>query len=89
MARWRPCDAVPSSTRSTWRSRFSRPGWERAVELIEDCKVKSVSQTHSLIVELSLKDGGTHTTTEPHSDAVFDEIAKASHCPPLESIAIE
>ncbi|HSH22660.1 MAG TPA: S-layer homology domain-containing protein [Acidimicrobiales bacterium] len=56
---------------------------------IEDCRVKSVSHTHSLIVELSLKDGGTHTTTEPHSDAVFDEIAEASHCPPLESISIE
>lgn len=67
----------------------SRPGWERAVDLIEECRVKSALQTHSLSVTLSLKDGGTHTTTEPYRDAVFDEIAKADHCPPLESIAIE
>jgi len=46
----------------------SRPGWERAVDLIEDCRVKSASQSHSLVVTLFLKDGGTHTTTEPHRE---------------------
>lgn len=67
----------------------TRPAWERAVELIEDCEVRSAAQTHALVVTLGLKDGTSSTTTTPYIDAVFDEIAKADHCPPLESVAIE
>lgn len=67
----------------------TRPGWERAVALIQDCDVASVAQTHSLVVILSLKDGDSHSATAPYIDAVFDEVAEADHCPPLESVAIE
>jgi hypothetical protein len=41
------------------------------------------------VVTLSLKDGGSHRATEPYIDAVFDEVEKADHCPPLDSVATE
>ena len=67
----------------------SRPGWERAVELIQDCQVRGVSQTHSLVVDLELRDGGSHRATEPYIDAVGHEFARARGCPGLEFVATE
>lgn len=58
----------------------SRPSWERAVELVHACQVESAVQSHNLRLSLGLKDGTSHHTTQPHGNAVFDEVAVAN-CP--------
>lgn len=48
--------------------------WDMAVEIIKSGIVVVVSQTHSLDVVLSLKDGTQFITKEPNIDAVFAVI---------------
>lgn len=50
--------------------------WEAAVEILKNCEVKIVSQTHSLDVYLSLKDGSSIHTKEPRIDLIGEEIIK-------------
>ncbi len=45
--------------------------WPEAVQLLQRCKVDSVFQLHDRTVSLTLKDGSTVTTIEPHLDAVI------------------
>lgn len=45
--------------------------WDDAKIILRDGNVVSVSQTHSLKVGISLKDGSSFQTTEPQIDAVF------------------
>ena len=52
--------------------------WEEAVQLIRNCEVTSVFQTHSLAVEITLKDGTNRSTTEPSIDLVLQEAQQAS-----------
>ncbi|MBI2029843.1 hypothetical protein HYT02_05485 [Candidatus Gottesmanbacteria bacterium] len=46
--------------------------WEEAVELIESCQVKSMSQTHNLDVNLTLLNNTQVRTKEPIIDEVFN-----------------
>jgi uncharacterized membrane protein YwzB len=50
--------------------------WEAAVEILKNCEVKIASQTHSLDVYLSLKDGSSIHTKEPRIDLIGEEIIK-------------
>lgn len=52
--------------------------WEEAVELIRNCQVISVFQTHSKSVSITLTDETTKSTIEPELDLVLDEASKAS-----------
>ena len=52
--------------------------WEEAVELIRNCQVTTVFQTHSKNVSITLTDETTKSTTEPELDLVLNEASKAS-----------
>lgn len=52
--------------------------WEEAVELIKNCQVTSVSQTHSKQVSITLTDETIRSTTEPELDLVLSEASNAS-----------
>ena len=54
--------------------------WSEAASLILDGKVKSIFQTHSLDVTLTLLDGRSLTTVEPQIDAVIAIIKQCSKC---------
>jgi hypothetical protein len=54
--------------------------WSEAVSLILEGKVKSVFQTHSLDVTLTLTDGRSLTTIEPQIDAVIAIIKQCNKC---------
>ncbi|MDO8616915.1 MAG: hypothetical protein Q7T33_14485 [Dehalococcoidia bacterium] len=55
--------------------------WDEAVQLIRDCHAAGVSQTHSRLVGLSLKDGSHRSTTEPHlDDVVYEALAARERC---------
>lgn len=45
--------------------------WPKAVELIDECRVKLIMQAHNLNVGLELKDGDRVTAIEPTIDEVF------------------
>ncbi len=48
--------------------------WETAVAILNSGEVEIASQSHSLDVELFLKDGRIINTVEPGIDDIFDEI---------------
>ncbi len=48
--------------------------WIEAVQLINDCRVITVSQTHQLKVTLKLKKGITLNTLEPQIDEVIKQV---------------
>lgn len=50
--------------------------WEQAIEILNQGDVEQVFQTHSLAVELLLKDGCTYNTVEPVIDDIFTEVEK-------------
>ena len=52
--------------------------WEEAVDLISNCQVTQVFQSHSLDVSIVLKSEEVKTTKEPQIDLVLDEAEKAS-----------
>jgi hypothetical protein len=66
---------VGSSSSSGNKNEIS---WEEAVELIKNCQVTMVSQTHSRDVYLSLRDGTSRSTVEPRIDMVSQEAGNAS-----------
>jgi hypothetical protein len=45
--------------------------WPRAVEMIKNCEITSVSQSHSLNVILTTREQRTFRATEPAIDEVF------------------
>lgn len=51
--------------------------WPKAVSLIENCSVDMVTQTHSLDIYLSLKNGKEVVTVEPTIDEVFKVVTEA------------
>jgi hypothetical protein len=51
--------------------------WAEAVELIRDCKVTAVDQSHAREVDLTLKDGSNRRTIEPDLDGVLTEAVNA------------
>ncbi len=55
---------------------LKRYTWSGAVELIHQGKVKQVSQSHALDVELILKDDSSIRVKEPKIDSVFQEVEK-------------
>ncbi len=56
------------------RERLNVASWAEAVQTIMNGEVQQVTQTHSLEVTLSLKDGTTLHTIEPRLDEVFRVI---------------
>lgn len=48
--------------------------WNLIKQVIADCEIKSVMQTHSLEVTAVFKEGGTITAQEPEIDDIFDII---------------
>jgi hypothetical protein len=55
--------------------------WNHAVELLHGGHVTMVVQAHSLDVTMTLTNGATVHTVEPHIDAIFQEIeACGEHC---------
>ena len=48
--------------------------WEKAIKMIHSGEIESVSQTHSLAVSLTTKEGVQFKTKEPAIDKVFQEI---------------
>jgi hypothetical protein len=54
--------------------------WPEAVRLIEQCNVTMVMQTHSLDINLRLKDGREVTSVEPTIDGVF-QVTQRANCP--------
>ena len=52
--------------------------WEEAVDLISNCQVTQVSQSHSRDVSILLNSGEEKITKEPQIDLVLDEAEKAS-----------
>jgi hypothetical protein len=58
--------------------------WDDAVDLIEDCEVTAVMQTHALDVYLTLDDGAEVQTVEPEIDLVLGIAAEAMEdCGPI------
>jgi hypothetical protein len=55
--------------------------WETAAQLIRTCQVASVTQSHSRIVVLVLKDGGQRQTVEPQLD--MQELRSPPECGPV------
>lgn len=53
--------------------------WDSAVELVERCEVRGITQTHALDVYLELPDGSTVRAVEPAIDAVF-AVQAATSC---------
>ncbi len=51
--------------------------WEMAVSAIQNCEVKSASQTHSLLVTLELKNGNNLTANEPEIDDIVNLVREA------------
>jgi len=45
--------------------------WPDAQRLLEKCRVEALEQTHSRLVTLTLRSGGTAVTHEPRIDDVF------------------
>lgn len=45
--------------------------WPEARRLLKDCRVKALEQTHSRLVTLTLRTGGTASTHEPRIDDIF------------------
>lgn len=45
--------------------------WQEALLLLEQCQVKSITQTHDLSVYLDLADGRQLITKEPQIDEIF------------------
>lgn len=48
--------------------------WPEAVNLIQNCQVKSIFQKRKLEVTLTTKDNRVYKTTEPKFNDVFNEI---------------
>ena len=58
--------------------------WEEAQQLIRDCQVQAVAQTHQLEVFLNLKDGKRLRVSEPAIDQIFTEVeAVEAKCGPI------
>lgn len=53
--------------------------WDSAVELVQRCEVRGITQTHALDVYLELPDGSTVRAVEPAIDAVF-AVQAATSC---------
>ncbi len=51
-------------------------GWEKARQLLADCKIAGASQAHSLDVSLTDINAKTYVTQEPAIDDLFKEVAK-------------
>lgn len=51
--------------------------WQKAVELIEQCKIEMIMQTHALDVYLNLRDGTRVRAVEPLIDEVFKITERA------------
>lgn len=54
--------------------------WSTALQLIKNCDVLRIAQTHNRNVDLWLKDGRQVWTTEPNLDDVLDEVQRANQC---------
>ena len=54
--------------------------WPQAVQLLQHCEVDSVFQLHDLTVSMTLKDGRTLHTVEPHIDAVISPDVMPPRC---------
>ena len=61
----------PAIQLSNWESRIS---WQDALSLLQSGVVDRVSQSHSLQVQLTLKNGNRYDTEEPTIDAIFYSI---------------
>ena len=70
---WKQIDNEPVDS-----PRSNNITWEEAVDLIRNCQVTQVSQSHSRNVSIALKSGEVKTTKEPQIDLVLDEAEKAS-----------
>ena len=70
---WQQIDGVPIDS-----PKSNEITWEEAVDLIGNCQVTQVSQSHSRHVSIVLKSDEVKTTKEPQIDLVLDEALKAS-----------
>ncbi len=50
--------------------------WQVIQEMVEDCEVVSIMQTHNLQVTATLKNGETIIANEPKIDDIFDIVNK-------------
>ena len=48
--------------------------WTQAIDLLHDGQVTQVTQLHSMVVYLTLRNGAEVETVEPYIDAIFDEV---------------
>ncbi|MBU4536897.1 hypothetical protein KJ603_02575 [Patescibacteria group bacterium] len=51
--------------------------WEKIIQAIQNCNVKTVAQTHSKKVTVTLKNGNDIEAFEPNLDDVFDIVAES------------
>lgn len=80
-------EATPSPTASAASS--GEISWDEAKELLADCRVTGVTQTHALDIYLMLDDGTEVHAVEPSIDLIFSEIDNLpANCRPR-SIATE
>ena len=47
--------------------------WQEAIDLIQNCQIKTVFQKHNLIVTLTDKNNQIFKTIEPNIDDIFDQ----------------
>ena len=80
------CSSSSRGPDTTTRGTLSVPRvrWAIAEQLITDCKVKRVEQTHRKSVTLTLLTGRRLFTREPHIDDVIHDVNRvAGKCPPI------
>ena len=75
----KPCNQkcpapVVSPTPTPCPKEITEIRWDMAVEIIKSGIVTFISQSHSLGISFTLKDGTRFTTKEPNIDAVFTVV---------------